>query len=334
MCAISPLILKTTKRIIIFHKKYFTMKRISLKVRRFLSALSLLTLSVATMSLTVPHKVNETNIYGDVNGDGVVDVEDVSEVINVILGTHDDSGDAGRTVTYVVNGVSFTMVGVRHGSFIMGGTEEQGSDATISEAPAHQVTLTRDFSIGQTEVTQALWVAVMGSNPSHYTPAESYDLNLQRPVEQVSWDDCQLFIAKLNELTGQHFRLPTEAEWEYAARGGAMSQGFKYAGSDNIDDVAWYNGNSSSIPQTVGTKAPNELGLYDMSGNVNEWVEDWYAGYSEEEQVDPMCTEGSIPYRVVRGGSVGGTPKYARVSYRGVNQPASANLILGLRLAM
>ena len=306
----------------------------TLSIRRLLSALVLVALSMATMSFTPPHKVNETNIYGDVNGDGVVDVEDVSEVINVILGYSEETGDAGRTMTYVVNGVSFTMIGVRHGSFIMGGTEEQGTDVTSSETPTHQVTLTKDFSIGQTEVTQALWAAVMGSNPSYFTPANTYELNLQRPVEQVSWNDCQAFIAKLNELTGKQFRLPTEAEWEYAARGGSLSQGFKYAGSNNIDDVAWYSVNSSSIPQTVGTKAPNELGLYDMSGNVYEWVEDWYAGYSEDDQVDPLCTEGSIPYRVTRGGGVGGTPKYARVSYRGVCQPESANLILGLRLAM
>ena len=306
----------------------------TLSFRRFLSAMLLVAVSVATMSFTSPLKVNETNIYGDVNGDGIVDVSDVNEVINVILGFHEDTGDAGRTMTYVVNGVSFTMVGVRHGSFIMGGTEEQGTDVTSSEIPTHQVTLTKDFSIGQTEVTQALWAAVMGSNPSFFTPANSYELNLQRPVEQVSWEDCQAFIAKLNELTGKQFRLPTEAEWEYAARGGALSQGFKYAGSDNIDDVSWYNANSNSIPQTVGTKSPNELGLYDMSGNVYEWVEDWYAGYSEEDQVNPMCTEGSIPYRVTRGGSVGGTPKYSRISYRGVCQPESSNLILGLRLAM
>ena len=294
----------------------------------------LVAMSVAAMSFTPPPKVNETNIYGDVNGDGLVDVTDVNEVIDVILGLHGDAGDAGRTMTYVVNGVSFTMIGVRHGSFVMGGTEEQGSDVTSSEIPTHHVTLTQDFSIGQTEVTQALWAAVMGSNPSYFTPTNSYDLNLQRPVEQVSWDDCQTFIAKLNELTGQQFRLPTEAEWEYAARGGVRSQGFKYAGSDHLDDVAWYNANSNSIPQTVGTKTPNELGLYDMSGNVYEWVEDWYAGYPSEDQVDPLCTEGSIPYRVTRGGSVGGTPKYSRVSYRGVSQPESSNLILGLRLAL
>ena len=304
------------------------------RFRQQLAALVMVVVSVATMSFTTPLKVNDSNIYGDVNGDGVVDVEDVSEVINVILGDSHDPGDAGRTMTYTVNGVSFTMVGVKRGTFTMGGTDEQGDDVTSSELPTHQVTLSKDFSIGQTEVTQALWAAVMGSNPSHFTPTSGYDLNLQRPVEQVSYDDCLAFIAKLNQLTGKQFRLPTEAEWEYAARGGQLSQGYKYAGSDNINDVCWYVSNSESVPQTVGTKAPNELGLYDMSGNVYEWVEDWFASYSGDDQIDPLCTEGSIPYRVTRGGSVGGTPKYCRVTYRAVSQPASANLILGLRLAM
>ncbi|MBQ7690371.1 MAG: SUMF1/EgtB/PvdO family nonheme iron enzyme [Muribaculaceae bacterium] len=309
------------------------MKTNQFTLRHLLMAFACGMLLVGGLSLTAPQRVS-SNIYGDVNGDGVVDIEDVSEVINVILGYYDGHGDAGRTMTYTVGGVSFTMVGVNHGTFIMGGTDEQGADVTNSELPTHRVTLTKDFSIGQTEVTQALWISVMGSNPSHFTPTNGYALNLQRPVEQVSYDDCQAFIAKLNELTGKQFRLPTEAEWEYASRGGQLSQGFKYAGSNNIDDVAWHNANSESVPQTVGTKAPNELGLYDMSGNVYEWVEDWFAGYNADDQVDPMCTQGSIDYRVTRGGSVGGTPKYSRITYRAVSQPASANMILGLRLAM
>ena len=304
-------------------------------IRRMLAALSLPVISVSLMSFTPPQKANGSSIYGDVNGDGVVDVKDLNEVINVILGGYEDPGDAGKTQTFTVNGVTFTMIGVQHGNFVMGGTEEQGSDATSSELPVHQVTLTTDFSIGQTEVTQALWAAVMGSNPSYFTPTNTYDLNLQRPVENVSWDDCQAFISKLNELTGKQFRLPTEAEWEYAARGGQLSKGYQYAGSNNIDDVAWYNGNSASVPQTVATKSPNELGLYDMSGNVYEWVVDWFGPYSADDQVDPVVTtQVNLAYRVTRGGSVGGTPKYSRVSYRAISQPASANMILGLRLAM
>ena len=275
---------------------------------------------------------------GDVNQDGNVSIGDVTALIDYLLSGEwpdepvvpEDPVDQ----TFTVNGVTFKMVGVKCGTFMMGGTEEQGADVGSSELPVHQVTSTKNFCIGETEVTQALWVAVMGSNPSYYGPTSGYGVNYQRPVEQVSWIDCQAFISRLNELTGKTFRLPTEAEWEFAARGGVMSQGYKYAGSNNLDEVAWYNSNSSSIPQSVATKAPNELGLYDMSGNVYEWVEDWYGPYPEEAQTDPMCTEGSIPYRVTRGGSVGGTPKYSRVSYRGVSMPDAGNLILGLRLAL
>jgi len=274
---------------------------------------------------------------GDVNLDGQVSISDVTALIDYLLsGTWPDEPvipEDPVDEVFTVNGVTFKMIGVKRGTFMMGASEEQGSDATSSELPVHQVTLTKNFNIGETEVTQALWVAVMGENPSYYGPTSGYGVNYQRPVESVSWIDCQEFIMRLTELTGKSFRLPTEAEWEYAARGGEFSHGYKYAGSNNIDEVAWYNSNSSSVPQSVATKVPNELGLYDMSGNVNEWVEDWYASYPEEAQTDPVCTEGSIAYRVLRGGSVGGTPKYNRVSYRGVSLPDAGNLILGLRLA-
>ena len=169
---------------------------------------------------------------------------------------------------FTVNGVKFTMVQVDGGLFTMGATAEQGGDAKNDEKPAHQVTLS-SFMIGQTEVTQELWESVMGSNPS-------YEKGVKLPVDKVSWDDCQEFITKLNALTGQNFRLPTEAEWEYAARGGSKSQGYKYSGSNNLGDVAWYNGNSRDKIHDVATKQPNELGIFDMSGNVYEWCQDWY----------------------------------------------------------
>ena len=275
---------------------------------------------------------------GDVNQDGMVNIADVTCLVDYLLTGEWPEGpeEPAEPVdeTFTVNGVTFKMIGVKCGSFMMGAGAEQGTDATSSELPVHQVTLTKNFSIGETEVTQALWLAVMGSNPSYFGPGNGYAIDLRRPVESVNYYDCQEFISRLNDLTGRTFRLLTEAEWEYAARGGLYSRGYKFAGSDNIDDVAWYNGNSNSVPQPVGTKVPNELGLYDMSGNINEWVEDWYGPYPEEAQVDPICTEGSIPYRVVRGGSTGGTPKYSRVSYRAVNMPESANLIVGLRLAL
>ena len=224
-----------------------------------------------------------------------------------------------------VNGVTFTMISVEGGSFVMGATSEQGSDAYNDEKPAHQVTL-NDFYIGKYEVTQELWTAVMGSNPSSFTGT-----NL--PVESVSWDDCQTFISKLNELTGKTFRLPTEAEWEYAARGGNKSKGYKYSGSNTIDDVAWYSSNSSSKTHEVGTKAPNELGIYDMSGNVYEWCSDWYGSYSTSAQVDPTGpSTGS--YRVLRGGRWSNNARYCRVSNRGNDTPSNRYYGSGFRLVL
>ena len=169
----------------------------------------------------------------------------------------------------------------------------------------------------------------MGSNPSYFS---GYP---QRPVEQVSWNDCQEFITKLNQLTGKNFRLPTEAEWEYAARGGNKSQGYKYSGSDNIDDVAWYKSNSSSRTHDVKTKAPNELGIYDMSGNVHEWCQDWYNSsyYSSSPQDNPTGpTSGAI--RVYRGGSFIINARSCRVSLRGNDDPGDRYYGRGLRLCL
>ena len=225
--------------------------------------------------------------------------------------------------TFTVNGVQFTMVEVGGGTFTMGATSEQGSDAWDEEKPAHEVTLS-DYYIGQTEVTQALWEAVMGSNPS-----DSKGDNL--PVERVSWDDCQVFIQKLNQLTGKQFRLPTEAEWEYAARGGRKSRGYKYAGGNNIDSVAWCDGNSGNETHPVATKQANELGIYDMSGNVWEWCSDWFGGYQSSSQSDPQGPS-SGSRRVYRGGC----SIFAwgcRVSFRDCNTPDFCNTNLGLRLS-
>ena len=209
--------------------------------------------------------------------------------------------------TITVKGVSFDMVFVEGGTFLMGATEEQGSDAESDEKPVHKVTLS-DYYIGKYEVTQELWQAVMGKKPSHFKNKP------QNPVESVSWDDCQKFLEKLNKLTGRNFRLPTEAEWEYAARGGKWSRGYKYAGSDQIDAVAWYESNSAGMTHPVGQKAPNELGLYDMSGNVWEWCQDWYGGYSSESQTNPQGPSGSS--RVHRGGGWYYDARRCRVSGR------------------
>lgn len=226
--------------------------------------------------------------------------------------------------TFTVNGVQFTMVEVGGGTFTMGATSEQGSDAWDEEKPAHEVTLS-DYYIGQTEVTQALWEAVMGSNPS-----DSKGDNL--PVEQVSWDDCQVFIQKLNQLTGKQFRLPTEAEWEYAARGGRKSRGYKYAGGNNIDSVAWCDGNSGNETHPVATKQANELGIYDMSGNVLEWCSDWCGDYTSSSQSDPQGSS-SGSFRVIRGGCYYNFARNCRVSYRISNTLDYRSGYLGLRLS-
>ena len=232
--------------------------------------------------------------------------------------------------TFTVNGVSFDMTTVEGGTFRMGNAEYS------KQRPVHQVTLT-DYKIGNTEVTQALWQAVMGYSPSYFSG------NLQRPVEQVSWTECQAFIYKLNQLTGKHFRMPTEAEWEFAARGGNYGHGYPYSGSDVIGDVAWYNENASDVgsdspdygPHAVATKLPNELGLYDMSGNVSEWCFDWHTSYSSSAQTDPVGpATGS--YRVLRPTSWGATPdlEYGSVTSRSNDYPSRPSKTVGLRLAL
>lgn len=207
----------------------------------------------------------------------------------------------------------------------MGATSEQGSDPDGDEKPAHQVTVS-SFSIGKYEVTQEEWKAVMGSNPSDFKGAK-------RPVENVSWNDCLLFISKWNSMTGKRFRMLTEAEWEFAARGGNKSKGYKYAGSHTLDDVAWYNSNSSRSTHDVGLLAPNELGLYDVSGNVLEWCSDWKDFYGSEPQTNPSGPASGSD-RVYRGGSWGGSARSCRVSSRYSTAPDYRDYSFGLRLAL
>ena len=226
--------------------------------------------------------------------------------------------------TIVVNGVEFNMVKIEGGTFHMGATSEQGG--YYEEKPVHSVTIS-DYYIGETEVTQELWEAVMGSNPSYFTG------NNQRPVEYVSWYDCQEFIKKLNQLTGKKFRLPTEAEWEYAARGGKYSRGYKYSGSNAVDEVAWYESNSGETTHPVATKEANELGLYDMNGNVWEWCKDWYGDYQSNSQTNPTGpSEGAC--RVLRGGSWYSLDRNVRVSSRDYCTPGAGYDNRGLRLAL
>lgn len=229
--------------------------------------------------------------------------------------------------TFTVNGVSFEMVFVEGGTFQMGATSEQWSEAYDNVKPVHSVTLS-DFCIGKTEVTKALWKAVMSKNPSKIKEDN-------RPVIEVSWNDCQKFIEKLNAMTGANFRLPTEAEWEYAARGGKETKGFKYSGSNDLSSVAWYMANSRYKSHPVATKQPNELGLYDMSGNVLEWCQDWYADdyYSNSPQVNPQGPDSGLE-RVMRGGSWANLSEGCLVFSRNYKYPYGRFNFIGLRLLL
>ena len=213
------------------------------------------------------------------------------------------------------DGTTFEMIKIDGDSFMMGNDESRYG----LEKPAHQVTVP-DFYLAKYPVTQALWQSLMGKNPAHFKGAN-------RPVEQVSWDNAQKFIEKLNKLTGKTYRLPSEAEWEYAARGGKQSKGFMYAGSNKLKEVGWYNGNSHRETKPVGLKLPNELGLYDMSGNVWEWCADvWHENYNgAPEDGSAWLSGGEQARRVVRGGSWDFNDYVCRVS-------DSSRLLTGGRL--
>ena len=243
----------------------------------------------------------------------------------------------GAVETITVKGVSFNMIKVEGGTFTMGATVEQGSDADSDEKPTHQVTLS-DYYIGETEVTQELWQAVMGTTIQEQAKKGTYDTSLDGvgnsyPMYYISWVDCQTFITKLNQLTGKNFRLPTEAEWEYAARGGNKSKGYKYAGSNTLSDVAWYSDNSSIKTHPVKQKQANELGLYDMSGNVWECCQDMKGNYSSSTQTNPTGPSSEY-YRVYRGGSWLCIASNCRVANRSDYSLDLRYISLGLRVVL
>ena len=211
--------------------------------------------------------------------------------------------------------------------FVQGGTFQMGSnDSEADEKPMHLVTLS-DFYIGKTEVTQKQWFDVMGNNPSSFSGCDNC------PVESVSWNDVQVFIQKLNQKTKKNYRLPTEAEWEYAAKGGNKSKVFIYSGSNNIEDVAWYHQNSGYKTHLVGQKQSNELGLYDMSGNVWEWCSDLNGYYSSDLQINPVGPS-QFSTRVNRGGSWHYREQLCRNSFRSCDHPDSRSNNLGFRLVV
>ena len=232
---------------------------------------------------------------------------------------------------FTVGDVSFKMIKVEAGTFYMG---SEDSDAFNYENPITPVTFSKDYYIGETEVTQELWEAVMGSNPSFFNKP-------QHPVESINWTVCHEFLEKLTRITGHPFRLPTEAEWEYAARGGNLSRGFHYCGSSFIDNVAWHKSNcfdkGVNSPDygthAVATKQANELGLYDMSGNVCEWCEDWYDVYPPGAKTDPKGPDNGF-YRVYRGGAWDSAARLCRPTWRGNATPEKTYNMLGLRLVL
>lgn len=267
----------------------------------------------------------------DVNGDGEVDINDVTYLIDSVLeqeqSTEPTPWDGVQEVTISNNVFTFKMIPVEPGTFIMGAPSTQLGSGT-NERPQHKVTITKKFWLSEGLVTQDLWHLIMNNNPSG-----NAGLNKQLPVEKVSWEDCQTFITKLNQLTGKSFRLPTEAEWEFAARGGNFSKGYIFSGSNDQKEVAWYKTNSGGTTQPIGQKKSNELGLYDMSGNVCEWVSDLYGQYSSADQVDPTgATSGR--FRVYRNGSYQDTAAKCRISYRYPAEPTYKRPFLGFRLAL
>ncbi len=309
---------------------------------------------LSLMIILVSLVVNAQNLVVYTN-DGVETFFEISSIDSIKIISQEDISNVETDI--FSNLEKDEMVYVKGGTFTMGATSEQGSDYDSDELPTHQVTLS-DFYIGKYEVTQQLWEYVMkysgtaadGSTMSAYgsdvwlgsNPSSSYGVGNYYPAYYVSWEDIvNIFIPRLNKITGKTFRLPTEAEWEYAAQGGNKSKGYKYSGSNTIGEVAWYEVNAYNVGSSspdygthqVGTKAPNELGLYDMSGNVWEWCSDWYSSsyYSSSPSTNPTGpTSGS--YRVGRGGSWFNYAQYCRVSYRNASTPGARYYDVGFRL--
>ena len=248
----------------------------------------------------------------------------VACILVVLISQITKKSNEAKIATYangslIVDGIRYELASIPAGEFQMG---SDSAEAYGDEKPVHTVRISKTFWLGKTEVTQALWQAVMGSNPSDFDKGDTY------PVETVSWDDCRSFITKLNEMFGGNaFRLPTEAEWEYACRAGTTEDRY-----GSLDAIAWYYGNSGNTTHPVGQKQANAWGLFDMLGNVWEWCQDWYGGYSAGYQTDPAGPAAGDA-RVVRGGTWSSNVWYVRSSSRYIYVPGSRLSGLGFRLA-
>lgn len=231
------------------------------------------------------------------------------------------------TITLSAKGVDYKLIQVEAGTFKIGATSEMKDITPFEEEPMHEVTLTKNYYLGETEVTQELWDAVMGTTTGD-------EKSKKLPMVDISWEDCQQFIKKLNEMSGKQFRLPTEAEWEYAARGGKKTKSLQHSGSIYVERVAWYRSNSDGNRHTVGTMDINELGFHDLCGNVWEWCQDGHVKYPAEPQTDPCAPADSTQTYVIRGGGWNSGPTDCRYTSRSGYGAKSTNADLGFRLAM
>ncbi len=243
-----------------------------------------------------------------------------------LAGQNTSNPESGTRFIVTESAIDLEMVHVQGGGFMMGCLPEKDNACKRNELPAHEQIIA-SFYIGKFEITQDQWKKVMGSLPDRFDGCGLC------PIVDVSWHDIQLFLRKLNELCGKQFRLPTEAEWEYAAKGGLSSKGYRFAGSENLDEVAWYADNSNQKTNPVGTKLPNELGLFDMTGNVWEWCEDRY-GFYEYRNV-PMAKREDIGIeRVTRGGACDSFNESCRLVFRSSANPDARSFTLGFRVAL
>ena len=268
------------------------------------------------------YELNYGTHHIKVTAGGYLDYESDIEIFEKKHDIQIDMEIAGR---FDVKGVPLNMIWVEGGTFLMGSLSDSKSKSSTNAKQNQNVILTGYF-IGETEVTQALWKTIMDNNPS-------INVGDDNPVDNVSWDDCQEFIRKLNQMTGKNFRLPTEAEWEFAARGGNSSENWIYSGSDDIRSVGWYLDNSKSSTSTVKEKLPNELGLYDMTGNVFEWCNDWYGDYEDGVLTNPQGPSSGIG-RVIRGGSYANFKEVCIITNRSYGGSDKSSRSVGFRLAL